>query len=124
MRYLVILSILATLSFGISAFIGDIEFKQDDGSKFKAKLKGDEWFSWIEDKKGNIIKYNKDKKRYEYAKVVQTGNGFNLVPSGISVTSLDSNASIEAEIPKVDKKLLYEIWRNRRGEALSSGNGR
>ena len=52
--------------FGVMASQEDINFKQNDGSTFKANLQGDEWFNWVQTKDGYVAKHNHATKNYEY----------------------------------------------------------
>lgn len=121
MKKLIIFASLITFAFSVPAFEGPIEFKQNDGSTFKGKLKGDEWFNWIEDKEGDIIKYNKESKDYEYGTIQEKNGTLDLIPSGIKVgnkpaktESPDSNIS---DPLKIDKALLEKIWKQKREKA-------
>ena len=127
MKYLAFVLVATIMAFSAPAYNGEVDLKQNDGSKFKAKIKGDEWFNWVEDKSGNIIKYSKSNKRYEYAEVVEINGELDLVPSGVAVvtsssesTSADTNTSANTTIPKVDKELLYKIWKTKRKKALNN----
>ena len=119
MRVLILVISLITFSFAVLAYVDEVNIKQKDGKTFKAKLKGDEWFNWIEDKRGNVILYNKSSKSYEYAKVIKVGNKLDLIPSGIKIVA-DNNETNNTlpEIPYVDKNILTKIWKEKREEAL------
>ena len=123
MRFLILILSVITLSFAVLAYVDEVNIKQNDGTTFKAKLKGDEWFNWIEDKAGNVILYNKDSKSYEYAKVIKIGEKVKLVPSGIKVSPevSEGNKTLPA-IPYVDKTTLSKIWKEKREEALKYTN--
>ncbi len=115
-----LLLILALISAGVSApaYKGEITFKQSDGSTFAGHIKGDEWFSWVEDKQQNIIKYNTQSKNYEYAEVIDINGVLDLAPAGTEVT--ESNSSkVSALRPQIDKSVLSQIWKRKRSEALS-----
>ena len=45
---------MITWLYSVPAYQGAIKFKQNDGSTFSGKLKGDEWFNWVEDEQGDI----------------------------------------------------------------------
>lgn len=121
MKKLTIFASIITFVFCVPAFQGPVEFKQNDGSTFQGTLKGDEWFNWIEDKEGRIVKYNNSSKNYEYAKAEEKNGTLDLIPSGIKVgnkpaktESPDSNIS---DPLKIDKALLEKIWKQKREKA-------
>jgi len=127
---------MITLSYSVPAYKGDIEFKQVDGSSFVGNIDGDEWFNWVEDKDGNIIKYNKNSKNYEYGVIKEIDGEMSLVPSGIKVrkkigkeSGLGVNmmkkigqASVDGvvspNINKIDKKELFKLWKQKREKAM------
>lgn len=111
---------IPTLVTAVPAYKGDITFKQSDHTQFSGKLKGDEWFNWIEDKKGNVITFNAATKSYEYGIVKKVNGALELVPSGIKASDavLKANASA-AVIEKVDRATLAQIWKEKREKASS-----
>lgn len=117
MKKLLVTALLCSALYGVPAYQGEIEFKQKDGSIFKGHLKGDEYFSWVEDKYGHIIKYNKKSKDYEYAKLKEVDGKTDLVPSGIMVSE-SSFLKQGAFVPSVSisKKQLSEIWSRKKSE--------
>ena len=117
MKKLILLASMITFAFCVPAFQGPLEFKQNDGSAFQGKLKGDEWFNWVEDNEGHIIKYNHSSKNYEYAKAEEKNGTLELIPSGVKVQrseALDRNVS---ELFKIDPELLRKIWKQKREKA-------
>jgi hypothetical protein len=110
---------LTVVSFASSAYKGDIKFKQKDGSTFTGNLKGDEWFSWIEDSSGHIIKYNNKSKNYEYGEIKEINGLLELVPSGSKVSNDSStlNSPASSSSMGIDKSVLLEIWKRKRVEA-------
>ncbi len=115
MKIILFLITLTSAIFASPAFKGNMQFKQTDGTKFEAQLKGDEWFNWIEDKKSHIIKYNNHSKNFEYARVKQQNGELDLVPSGAKVGArLSTYAKDES---KIDQKLLQTIWKQKRKKA-------
>jgi len=115
-----LLLILALVSAGVSApaYQGEITFKQKDGSTFIGHLKGDEWFSWIEDKNNNIIKYNNKSKNYEYAIVSRVKGVLDLLPSGTKVNNSNANRTSALGI-SIDRNILFQIWKSRREKSLN-----
>ena len=91
-----------------------ITFKQPDGSRFQAHLKGDEYFSWIETENKLIIVKNEASGFFEFAVVKRDAeNRLKLVPSGASVIQSDQSAlKAPTNIPKISRDQLGEIWKN------------
>jgi len=111
---IVLLSLL-TGSVLFSAPARNIErsFKSSDGSVFQARTFGNQHLNWIETKDGEILKYNRESKNFEYAKIKDS----NLVASGAIYQHNNSKrARSLAHINKVDKKELYELWVKKRKE--------
>ena len=88
MKKLILVVFAVTLSFGVSAFKGEVLFENSDGSTFKGHVKGDEHLNWVEDKQENVIKYNNKSKDYEYAKVVKKNGVVKLIPSNIKANGI------------------------------------
>ena len=112
------LVLIFTGGHAVSAYPGDITFKQHDGSTFTGKLKGDEWFHWIEDSKEHIIVFNRATRNYEFAKLIEyNGVDVDLSPSGIPVVTSSRIPKAEAIIPpKIDTKIMYRIWKAKRAQ--------
>jgi len=119
---LILFVCMISLVYSVPAYKGTIKHKQNDGSSFSGKLQGDEWFNWIEDKHGDIIKYNKKSKDYEYGMIKEINGTLDLVPSSIKVGNKPKESSIfDSMIPsllKVDKKILEKIWKQKKEEGL------
>lgn len=114
---LITITVAGTLH-AVEAYPGDITFTQKDGTSFVGNLKGDEYFHWIEDKSGHIIVYNKKEEDYEFAKLQETIDGmFELISSGIKVTENSAFSASLSDIEKIDKKLLHNIWKQKRKDA-------
>jgi len=101
-------------SYAIPAYKGKISFKQSDGTTFSGYLKGDEWFSWVEDTSQQVVKYNRQSKDYEYALVQEVEGELDLLPSGIKVGAMLARSLLV----NVDKSQLYIIWKRKKEEAL------
>jgi len=88
-----------------------ITFAQPDGSTFKAHLRGDEYFSWIESKKKQIIIKNKKSGFFEFALLKRDlNNNFDLAPSGIAFVKHGQSAQrTEINIPKISRAQLLMI---------------
>ncbi|CAA6800920.1 MAG: Unknown protein [uncultured Sulfurovum sp.] len=105
---------LSSLSFAAPAYHGEMEFIQNDGSKFSGHLKGDEYFSWVEDKQGNVIKFNKVSKNYEYAKLQMSQGEVDIVPSGVKVMNAKVPFSPSLSGQNISKEKISEIWKRKK----------
>lgn len=112
-KVMLLLSML-TCVYSVPAYKGSIKFKQNDGSTFSGKIKGDEWFHWIEDNQGDIIKYNKKSKNYEYVVVKELNGTLDLVTSNIKVGDKVEGSHLK----KIDKETLIMIWKQKKAKAL------
>ena len=117
MKILILSTLMASLAFSMPACDKKIKFKQKDGSTFQAHLYGDEYFSWVKDAQGNIIKYNYQSNNYEYAKVVEKNNTVDVVPSGMAVNQ-ESNVSAAPmqNAKKISQEILSKVWERKRNE--------
>lgn len=105
-------------------------FKQINGTSFEGKLKGDEHFSWIELKNGDIAVYNEASKLYEYAEFKTIDDKLELRASGTYIGSKKSsvagkkNISIQSNSKQsfdvsAQKFNLSQIWKRKRQEKLN-----
>lgn len=111
---LILLVSMITFAYTAPAYKGPIKFEQSDSSTFSGKLKGDEWFNWVEDEQGDIIKYNKKSKNYEYAVVKEANGTLDLAPSNIKVGDKPEGS----DLGKIDKNTLTKIWKQKKEKAL------
>ena len=123
MYKIIILLIIPLATFGVSAYPGKLKFVQDDQQSFYGHLKGDEWFNWIEDEKGEVILYNQVSKAYEYAKYKEENGILDLVPSGVKVKAFQTgNSASKQNARQLDKTRLPLIWKHKREKALKWRN--
>ncbi|MEA3227490.1 MAG: hypothetical protein U9P38_00295 [Campylobacterota bacterium] len=91
------------------------DFKNGDGTVFKAKAQGNQYLNWIETDDGEILKYNQESKNFEYAKIIDNS----LKASG---TRYEKNNSKRARslgrINKIDYEDIYKLWKKREKEVL------
>lgn len=113
LKNILLLILFSSSLFGVSASPGEKEFKQGDNSKFKGRLKGDEWFHWVETEDGYVAKYNKKSKDYEYMLLDCESNETRLLFSNTKVKSpsLKGGALLPSHIKKITPKQLGEIWK-------------
>jgi len=69
MKTILIILLINSYLFSAPAFNKLREFKNADGTTFMARGAGNHHLNWIETQEGDILKYNKDSKNYEYAKI-------------------------------------------------------
>ncbi len=104
--------ILLTISYLISApaFKKMREFKNSDGTVFMAQGQGNHHLNWIKTEDGEILKYNKESKDFEYAEI----DTDTLKASG---TRYEKNNSRRARslgrVNKIDETQLYELLKKR-----------
>lgn len=60
-------------------------FEQKDGTSFEARLRGDEYFSWLELNNGDMVLFNKNSEMYEYAEFITINKRLELKPTGKAV---------------------------------------
>ena len=92
-----------------------ITFAQPDGSTFKAHLKGDEYFSWIETENKMILVKSKSSGYFEFAVIKRDEkNRLILFPSGVPVIKSGHSAlRTDHNIPQITREQLGKIWQNR-----------
>ena len=92
-----------------------ITFAQPDGSTFRAHLKGDEYFSWIETENKMILVKSKKSGFFEFAVIKRdTKNRLILFPSGVPVIERGHFAvRTDHNIPKISPEQLGKIWQSR-----------
>ena len=111
MKYLLIFSLTFTYLFSAPAFYGVREFKQADGSSFKAKAKGDQHLNWIETEDGEILKYNPESKNFEYANIKDN----QLKASGARYNKDNSKrARSQGHVNRLNRDSVNKLWKKKR----------
>jgi len=87
---------------------------QPNGAKFKAYLRGDEYFSWWESEKGVVLFRNLESGYFEYAKISMIDEKEELVPTGIIFVS---GEEAPAAISSISNQDLGKIWMEKREQA-------
>ena len=100
--------------FGVPALPDLMEITQPNGVKFKAYLRGDEYFSWWESEKGEALFRNLDSGYFEYAKISMIDKKEELVPTGIMFVS---GEEAPAAISSISNQDLGKIWMEKREQA-------
>ena len=116
MKKIILLIILTVAGVCAPAYQGEITFTQKDGSDFSGHLHGDEYFSWIQDRQGHIIVFNKQSNNYELAKLQTIDGNMQLIPSGFKVLDSYGNGIefVEASSKKINISDLIKIWKEKR----------
>ena len=114
MKYIILFLLLLSQLQAVPAFGGIREFKQADGSTFKATAKGNQHLNWIESADGEILKYNPKTKNYELAEIKYN----NLSPSGqvYSIPQAKGKRQAPKSLKRVNKLKMYELWQKRQSE--------
>ena len=117
-----LLTVLNTAG-AVSAIPGERSFKQVDGTFFTGKLKGNEWFNWIEDEQGLIVQYNSQSKMYEYMQLIEVDGLPALAPSGIHATNNNALRAPELGVSDggqnlvpISPQVLSEIYKIQRAK--------
>ena len=100
--------------FAVPALPDLMEITQPNGVKFKAYLRGDEYFSWWESEKGEALFRNLDSGYFEYAKISMIDEKEELVPTGIMFVS---GGEAPAAISSISNQDLGKIWMEKREQA-------
>ena len=100
--------------FAVPALPDLMEITQPNGVKFKAYLRGDEYFSWWESEKGEALFRNLDSGYFEYAKISMIDGKEELVPTGIMFVSGEEDP---AAISSISNQDLGKIWMEKREQA-------
>ena len=103
--------------FAVPALPDLMEIIQPNGVKFKAYLRGDEYFSWWESEKGVVLFRNLDSGYFEYAKISMINEKEELVPTGIIFVSGEEPSFHISRISKLTNLNLGKIWMEKREQA-------
>ena len=94
-----------------------LEITQPSGAKFKAYLRGDEYFSWWESEKGTVLFRNLESGYFEYAKISIIDDKEKLVSTGVIFVVAEETSVSSARFSKMTKFNLGKIWRQKRADA-------
>ena len=100
--------------FAVPALPDLMEITQPNGVKFKAYLRGDEYFSWWESEKGVVLFRNLESGYFEYAKISMIDEKEELVPTEIMFVS---GEEAPAAISSISNQDLGKIWMEKREQA-------
>ena len=102
---------------GAPALPSLLEITQPNGAKFKAYLRGDEYFSWWESEKGTVLFRNLESGYFEYAKISMIDDKEKIVTTGVIFATGEGNSVSSAHLSKMTKPDIAKIWRQKREEA-------
>ena len=94
-----------------------LDITQPNGNKFRAFLRGDEYFSWWESEKGTVLFRNLKSGYFEYAKISMIDDKEELVTTGVIFTVGEGTSDSSARFSKIKKYNLVKIWRQKRENA-------
>ena len=94
-----------------------LEITQPNGIKFKAYLRGDEYFSWWESEKGTVLFRNLKSGYFDFAKISMIDDKEKLVSTGVIFVEREETSFASARFTKMTKHNLGLIWRQKREDA-------
>ena len=94
-----------------------LEITQPNGAKFKAYLRGDEYFSWWESEKGTVLFINLESGYFDFAKISMIDDKEKLVSTGVIFVEREETSVASARFTKMTKHNLGKIWRQKREDA-------
>ncbi len=114
MKSIVLLLLATVLLTAAPAFQGNLDLRDSNGAFFRAQLKGDEYLNWFESDAKEILLFNKEKQRYEYAEIRNN----TLVPSGIAKEA-HTKKRLRHNLTAAQVRAL---WREKRSQAIQQRN--
>ncbi|MEA2110868.1 MAG: hypothetical protein U9P71_02345 [Campylobacterota bacterium] len=109
MKLLFLLTTITSLLFCAPAFHGKKNFALENGNTFSGYIKGDEHLNWIESDEGEVILFNKEHNRYEYATIKEN----KLIPSGVAKKAQTKQRKSATSI---SKEQLHDLWKKKRSD--------
>ena len=94
-----------------------LEITQPNGAKFKAYLRGDEYFSWWESEKGTVLFRNLKSGYFDYAKISMIDDKEKIVSTGVIFVAGEETSISSSRFSKMTKLNLGKIWRQKREDA-------
>ena len=94
-----------------------LEITQPNGAKFKAYLRGDEYFSWWESEKGTVLFRNLESGYFDFAKISMIDDKEKLVTTGVIFVEREETSDSSARFSKMTKHNLGKIWMQKREDA-------
>ena len=103
--------------FAAAALPNLLEITQPNGAKFKAYLRGDEYFSWWESEKGTLLFRNLESGYFDYAKISMIDEKEKLVSTEIIFVAGEETSISSSRFSKMTKLNLGKIWNQKREDA-------
>ena len=100
--------------FAVPALPSLLKITQPNGAKFKAYLRGDEYFSWWESEKGTVLFRNLKSGYFDFAKISMIDDKEKLVSTGVIFVEREETSVTSARFTKTTKLSLGKIWRQKR----------
>ena len=94
-----------------------LEITQPNGAKFKAYLRGDEYFSWWESEKGTVLFRNLESGYFEYATIALVEDKVGLVSNGVIFIAGEERPIYSTRVTGMTKLYLSKIWIQKREDA-------
>ena len=94
-----------------------LEITQPNGAKFRAYLRGDEYFSWWESEKGTVLFRNLESGYFDFAKISMIDEKEKLVSTGVIFVEREEPYVTSARFTNTTQLSLGKIWRQKRGDA-------
>ena len=94
-----------------------LEITQPNGAKFKAYLRGDEYFSWWESEKGTVLFRNLESGYFDFAKISMIDDKEKLVTTGVIFVEREETSVSSARFSTMTRHNLGKIWRQKREDA-------
>jgi len=110
MKLTLLFLLLASQLFSAPALDKMRKITNSDGSTFMAKGQGNQHLNWIKTEDGEILKYNKENKRFEYATIKENS----LRASGVKYEQNNSKrARSLGRVSKINENELFKLYQSR-----------
>ncbi len=114
MKITLLFILLASQLFSAPALDKMRKFTNADGSTFMAKGQGNQHLNWIKTQDGEILKYNKESRSFEYAVIKENA----LRASGVKYEQNDSKrARSIGRVSKLKESNLSKLYESKQAES-------
>lgn len=111
MRAVLLIIMTAYMLFAAPAFSDKRRYVQPDGTTFHATPKGDEYLNWIQSEEGEILRFNRKSRNYDYAVIANSA----LRASGIAYKK---EVVRSKSIQRINHEELRELWQFRHSQQI------
>ena len=116
MKYILLLSLLFSISYSAPAFSAKRVFTQNDGKTFEGYVKGDEYLHYIQTLNGDILKFNHKLKSYTKAIIKN-----NRLTASTNIYTPNSNKQLAPSKNSTFKQQLKKLHKyNRKNNKLGN----